>query len=83
MQIPLAQLQEFEMAFTTLIDELNYCNLNQRGYLSVAFTPDQVQANWIFIDSIQNRSYQVDQSRAYQLQLDHELNEIKPLKQTA
>lgn len=83
LQIPLAQLQEFEMAFTTLIDELNYCNLNQRGYLSVAFTPDQVQANWIFIDSIQNRSYQVDQSRAYQLQLDHELNEIKPLKQTA
>ncbi len=44
LQIPLQQLQSFEGAFTGLIDELNYCNLNQRGYLLVEFNDTQVQS---------------------------------------
>jgi hypothetical protein len=48
----IGQLQQFEFAFTTLIDELNYCNLNQRGYLIVQFDETQVQSQWIYVDSI-------------------------------
>ena len=56
LSIPLAQLQQFEMAFTTLIDELNYTNLNQRGYLKVSFTAQQVQADWIFVNNIKEKN---------------------------
>jgi len=60
LNIPLAQLQQFEFAFKTLIDELNYCNLNQRGYLVVQFDNAQVQSQWNFVDSIKQATYIVD-----------------------
>ena len=77
LNIPLAQLQQFELAFTTLIDELNYCNLNQRGYLTVHFTAQQMQANWVFVNTIKDRQYTVDHDRAYQVLVDSTLNDIK------
>lgn len=77
LNIPLAQLQQFELAFRTLIDELNYCNLNQRGYLTVHFTAQQMQANWVFVSTIKERQYTVDHDRAYQVLVDSMLNDIK------
>ena len=70
LSIPMQQLQAFEFAFTSLIDELNYCNLNQRGYLKVHFTAEQVQADWIFVDTIKNKEYIVDETRSHQVILD-------------
>lgn len=83
LSIPMAQLQQFEFAFTTLIDELAYCNLNQRGYLLVALDQAQVQSNWIFVDSIKNAEYKVDTSRQYQLVLDMNLTPEKDKQKTA
>ena len=77
LNIPLAQLQQFELAFRTLIDELNYCNLNQRGYLTVHFTAQQMQANWVFVNTIKDRQYTVDHDRSYQILVDSTLNDIK------
>ena len=77
LNIPLAQLQQFELAFRTLIDELNYCNLNQRGYLTVHFTAQQMQANWVFVNTIKDRQYTVDHDRSYQVLVDSMLNDIK------
>lgn len=83
LSIPMQQLQAFEFAFTTLIEELNYCNLNQRGYLKVRFTAEQVQADWIFVDTIKNKEYIVDETRSHQVILDPTLLPISALKQTA
>ncbi|MDA3555922.1 alkaline phosphatase D family protein [Acinetobacter sp. AOR15_HL] len=83
LSIPMAQLQQFEFAFTTLIDELAYCNLNQRGYLLVTLDQAQVQSNWIFVDSIKNAEYKVDTSRQYQLVLDVNLTPEKVKQKTA
>lgn len=83
LSIPMAQLQQFEFAFTTLIDELAYCNLNQRGYLLVMLDQAQVQSNWIFVDSIKNAEYKVDTSRQYQLVLDVNLTPEKDKQKTA
>ncbi|MCG9483231.1 alkaline phosphatase D family protein [Acinetobacter pittii] len=83
LSIPLVQLQQFEFAFTTLIDELAYCNLNQRGYLVVTLDDKQVQSDWIFVDSIKNAEYKVDSSRHYQLVLDANLTPEKDQKKTA
>lgn len=83
LSIPMTQLQQFEFAFTTLIDELAYCNLNQRGYLLVTLDQAQVQSNWIFVDSIKNAEYKVDTSRQYQLVLDMNLTPEKDKQKTA
>lgn len=83
LNIPLAQLQQFEFAFNTLIDELNYCNLNQRGYLMVQFDETQVQSQWIYLDSIKKAVYAIDQSRGYQLSLDKNLLPMKTAQQVA
>ena len=83
LSIPMQQLQAFEFAFTSLIDELNYCNLNQRGYLKVHFTAEQVQADWIFVDTIKNKEYIVDETRSHQVILDPTLSPVSALKQTA
>ncbi|WP_163119747.1 alkaline phosphatase D family protein [Acinetobacter pittii] len=83
LSIPLAQLQQFEFAFTTLIDELAYCNLNQRGYLMVTLDDKQVQSDWIFVDSIKNAEYKVDSSRNYQLVLDANLTPKRDKQKTA
>ncbi|NNP76055.1 alkaline phosphatase [Acinetobacter sp. Ac_3412] len=83
LNIPLAQLQQFEFAFTTLIDELNYCNLNQRGYLIVQFDAAQVQSQWIYVDSIKKPEYVIDKTRGYQLSLDKNLLPVKTGQQVA
>ena len=83
LSIPMQQLQAFEFAFTSLIEELNYCNLNQRGYLKVRFTAEQVQADWIFVDSIKHKEYIVDETRSHQVILDPTFFPISALKQTA
>ncbi|MNZ01395.1 Phospholipase D precursor [compost metagenome] len=83
LSIPMQQLLAFEFAFTSLIEELNYCNLNQRGYLKVRFTAEQVQADWIFVDSIKNKEYIVDETRSHQVILDSTLLPVSALKQTA
>lgn len=83
LSIPLAQLQQFEFAFTTLIDELAYCNLNQRGYLMVTLDDKQVLTDWIFVDSIKNAEYKVDSSRSHQLVLDANLTPEKDKQKTA
>ncbi len=83
LNIPLAQLQQFEFAFNTLIDELKYCNLNQRGYLLVQFDESQVQSQWIYLDSIKKADYVVDNTRQYQLKLDTNLLPVVTAQQVA
>jgi alkaline phosphatase D len=83
LSIPLAQLQQFEYAFQTLINDLAYCNLNQRGYLLVSFTEQNMQADWVFVDSIKQKSYVVDETRGYQLRFNAQLQVLESLPQSA
>jgi alkaline phosphatase D len=83
LNIPVEQLQQFEMAFTTLIDELDYTNLNQRGYLNVSFTATQVQADWIYVDTIKEPQYTVDIKRGHQVVLNNQLVNARSIKKTA
>lgn len=76
LNIPAAALTQFELAFTTLIDELNYCNLNQRGYLLVHFDAEQIHAEWQFITSVKDAEYAPDAARFYALDLDRTLQSI-------
>lgn len=44
---------------TLLIDDLQYCNLHQRGFLTLTATAADLQAEWTFIDSVHAREYRI------------------------
>lgn len=52
------QVEQLAGVLPTLIDELDYCNLHQRGYLLVAFSKEQLDAQWYFVDDITKKQYQ-------------------------
>lgn len=83
LNIPLAQLQQFEMAFSTLIDELSYTNLNQRGYLKVSFTDQYMHSEWIFVNSVKEPQFRIDNSRSYTLMTDPNLQVITAAQKIA
>lgn len=53
-----AQVEHLADVLPQLIDELEYCNLHQRGYLLVAFSKEQMDAQWFFVDDITKVVYQ-------------------------
>lgn len=53
------QLEQFEYAFNMLIDELTYCNLNQRGYMLLNFDQKRLLSKWIFLDTVKDKQYKV------------------------
>lgn len=53
-----SQVEQLAAMLPTLIDELEFCNLHQRGYLLVAFSKAQVDARWFFVDDITKKQYQ-------------------------
>lgn len=46
-------------AFSLLINDLQWCNLHQRGYMQLSITADKVQCDWQFIDTILSEDYQL------------------------
>ncbi|MCW8867925.1 MAG: alkaline phosphatase, partial [Marinobacter sp.] len=56
-------IQGAEQAIGLLVDDLDYLNVNQRGYMLVTFTPEEARADWYFVDTIKSKDYQIDASR--------------------
>lgn len=52
------QVEQLASVLPRLIDELEFCNLHQRGYLLVAFSKEQLDAQWFFVDDITKKQYQ-------------------------
>lgn len=76
LKIPAEQLAQVEMAFKTLIDELNYCNLNQRGYMVLHFTEHKLQSSWHYVDTVKDKEYQVLTEREYTIAFDTTLKTL-------
>ncbi|WP_237060264.1 alkaline phosphatase D family protein [Microbulbifer sediminum] len=48
---------ELARGMSVLIDDLQYCNLHQRGFMALTFNREQVQADWHFIDNIDSTEF--------------------------
>ncbi|SNY49815.1 alkaline phosphatase D [Arsukibacterium tuosuense] len=59
LKIEQEQAAEVASAFSTLINDLQWCNLHQRGFMLLSVTVQGVQCNWQFIDNILTEDYQV------------------------
>ncbi|GGW67318.1 alkaline phosphatase D family protein [Alishewanella tabrizica] len=44
--------------FSMLIDDLQWCNLHQRGFMQLRISADNIQCEWQFIDTILTENYQ-------------------------
>jgi alkaline phosphatase D len=45
--------------FEGVVDDLNWMDASQRGYLMMTFTPDAARGDWYFVDTIASRSDKV------------------------
>lgn len=45
--------------FSTMIDDLQFCELTQRGYTTLHLTREKVIAEWLFLDTIRSETYEV------------------------
>jgi alkaline phosphatase D len=59
--------QQFEQVLQLLIDDLQYCNLNNRGFMIVTFTPQKAEAEWLYVDNIDSDSYALLATRSKKL----------------
>ncbi|MGD9655292.1 MAG: alkaline phosphatase [Sulfuricurvum sp.] len=61
--------QQLEAALTILVDDLEYANLNNRGFLVVTFTAEKAEAQWKYVDSISSTTYNLltDRETTYQV----------------
>lgn len=57
-----ASARELEAGVTQLVSALDYCNVYERGYLTVNFTATELEGEWIFIDAVKSQSYQIEQA---------------------
>ncbi len=52
--LPPAQIQAI---FEGVVDDLNWMDASRRGYLKMSFTASEAKGEWIFVNTIDNRSY--------------------------
>jgi alkaline phosphatase D len=64
LNIPAASAPTYEAGIVGLIENLKYCNLRDRGFMTVTFTPDQAKAQWHYVDTILSTSFQEVTSRS-------------------
>lgn len=52
-----AAITEFENAIQLLIDDLNYLNASDRGFLKVTFTPAAASAEYVYVNTVFSNAY--------------------------
>ncbi|SHK18937.1 alkaline phosphatase D [Marinobacter antarcticus] len=64
LELPESLIGGAEQGIGVLVDDLDYLNINQRGYMVVTFTAQEAKADWYFVDTIKSRDYAIDTARS-------------------
>lgn len=51
---------QIKSIFEGVIDDLNWMDASRRGFLKMSFTAQQAKGEWVFINTIQSRTYTLD-----------------------
>lgn len=70
------EAKQLESIITLLIDDLKYCNLNDRGFMEVTFTPIEAVCNWRYVSNYDSPKYTMNASRKKSLKTAADTNEI-------
>jgi len=52
-----SQIDSYEQAVVSMVTDLQYTNLLQRGYLLLELTAERADATWYFVDTILSNSF--------------------------
>ncbi|WP_445115245.1 alkaline phosphatase D family protein [Acinetobacter sp. WZC-1] len=71
-----------ESVIKLFAEDVKYTNLRYRGYLKVSFMPDVMQSEWIHINTVKDKQYQVvDAQHGYRVSYDTQLAETEFVEQ--
>lgn len=74
-----AAIPSAEQAIGLLVDDLQYTNLSNRGYMLVSFTQAQAMAEWVFVDNIESTDYNRLESRGVKLAVNAGTTDLTPV----
>ncbi|MEO3683014.1 alkaline phosphatase D family protein [Shewanella vesiculosa] len=60
-----AEMPSTEAAIVSLIADLKYANLKDRGYLLLSFTQDEVRSDWQYVDTILDKTFARLEARGF------------------
>jgi alkaline phosphatase D len=63
----LEMAMQFEQVIALLVDDLKYCNLNNRGFMLVTFTQEQAISQWYYVDNNNSANYTILAQRSKEL----------------
>ena len=64
-----AQVSEFAKVLELLVDDLEFANVHQRGFMTLTFTPDIVDSQWHFISDVHSKVFGVENKNLIQKML--------------
>ncbi len=67
--LPPEMIPGAEQGIGLLVDDLEYLNISQRGYMLVTFTQGEARADWGFVDTVKSRQYVMDAQAATSLRV--------------
>ncbi|MBU3023429.1 alkaline phosphatase [Aestuariibacter sp. A3R04] len=53
------QARQLSEALPLIVKDLHYCDLRQRGYMTVRFTHENVEAKWIYVSTITEETFTI------------------------
>jgi len=59
LQLPEPMALQFAEALKLLIDDLDYANIHQRGFMTVTFTAEKAHSEWHLLSSVHQSDYQM------------------------
>lgn len=69
LQLPESQASEFAKVLELLVDDLEFANIHQRGFMTLTFTPDNVDSQWHFISNVQSQVFGIENKTLIQKRL--------------
>ncbi|WP_406734197.1 alkaline phosphatase D family protein [Vibrio scophthalmi] len=57
--LPPTLMRELQKLFPEIIKDLQWANIVDRGFMAVSFTHEEINCDWIFVDTILSKDYKV------------------------
>jgi alkaline phosphatase D len=66
LQLSSEQATEFAKVLELLVDDLEYANIHQRGFMTLTFTPDNIDSQWHFVTDVHSKVFGIENKQLIQ-----------------
>jgi alkaline phosphatase D len=67
LKLPEQAIQDVEGLIVNLVDDLQYANIKDRGFMTLTFTPEQVNTQWQYVSTIMFEQFHENSERSYSM----------------